>query len=146
MFVTSPRILNMLSAAVWLIGGVVLLLKSGSLLAEAIELHPKWLWPALSAGVGLVVGGLKSRFIFRRSCHKNLNRIAALTEPKLWQFFSPRFFLLLALMITTGVTLSRMAEGRYVMLLGVAALDLTIAVALLGSYPVFVQRRAFQPA
>ncbi|GAB4429223.1 MAG: hypothetical protein Kow0031_09730 [Anaerolineae bacterium] len=146
MFATSHRILNILAAGVWIIGGVVLLLKSGSLLAEAAELHPKWLWPTLSATIGVVVGGLKSRLIFRKSCHKNLNRITALVEPKLWQFFSPRFFLFLALMITAGATLSRMAEGRYALLLAVGALDLTIAVALLGSCPVFWQRRAFQPA
>lgn len=136
----------MLAAIVWLTGSVVLLFKSGSLLLEATELHPKWFWPAVSAVVGVAVGGLKARFIFRTSCHKNLSRIATLPRPKVWQFFSPRFFILLTLMISVGIFLSRMAEGNYAMLLGVAALDLTIAVALLGSSPVFWQRRAFQPA
>ena len=136
----------MLAAVVWLTGGIVLLLKAGSLLTAAMHLHVGWFWLVISIAVGLVVGGIKARFIFSKSCHKNLNRIATLPHPRLWQFYSPRFFLFLALMIATGATLSRLAEGNYGMLLCIAALDLTIAVALLGSCPVFWQRRAFQPA
>lgn len=141
---TSARTLNYLAAAVWLIGALVLLVKSRSLVLEAVQLQPGWFWPGLAIGAGLVIGGLKGKFIFSRSCHKNISRIASLPQPRLWQFFSPRFFLLLALMITAGVSLSRLAEGQYLFLLGVAALDLTISVALLGSSIVFWQRQAFE--
>ena len=103
---TTPRVLNILAAAVWIIGGLVLLVKSGSLLAEARHLQSAWLWPGVAAIIGLVVGGIKARFIFRKSCHKNIRRIANLPNPRLWQFFSPRFFVFLALMITVGATLS----------------------------------------
>jgi hypothetical protein len=140
---SSARTLNFLAALVWLIGAFVLLVKSQSLILEAIHLQPGWLWPGLAVGSGLIIGALKGKFIFSKSCHKNISRIASLPRPRLWQFFSPRFFLLLSLMIATGVTLSRLAEGQYLFLLGVAALDLTIAVALLGSSVVFWHRQAF---
>jgi hypothetical protein len=140
---TSARTLNFLAAFVWLAGALVLLIKSQSLVLEAIHLEPGWLWPGLAIGSSLIIGALKGKFIFSRSCHKNISRIASLSQPRLWQFFSPRFFLLLALMITTGVTLSRLAEGQYLFLLGVAAVDLTIAVALLSSSMVFWHRQAF---
>ena len=139
----SARTLNILAALVWYIGGVILLLKAGSLLAEADMLRPGQPWPWLAVGIGLLIGGLKAKVLFSKSCQKNLSRIAALEQPKFWQFFRPGFFLGLALMITLGATLSRMAQGNYPFLIAVAALDLTIAVALLGSSYVFWKRNAF---
>ena len=81
MFSTSTRTLNVLAALVWVTGSVVLLLKVGSLLNEAAHLRSGWLWPLASLLTGLVGGGLKSRLIFTKSCHKNLNRIATLPTP-----------------------------------------------------------------
>jgi hypothetical protein len=52
-------------------------------------------------------------------------------------------FFFLALMISAGATLSRVAQDNYLLLCAVAALDLTIAVALLGSSYVFWQQKAF---
>ncbi len=43
-------------------------------------------------------------------------------------------------MILLGAVLSRMAHGHYAFLIGVAALDFSIAMALLGSSYVFWQR------
>ena len=83
------------------------------------------------------------RFIFSKSCRKNLDRIAALEQPKVWQFFRPGFFLALAVMIAAGASLSRLAQGSYPFLIAVATLDLALAVALLGSSIVFWQRKAF---
>ena len=68
---------------------------------------------------GLLLGGLKARFLFNRSCRKNLARIAKLAEPKFWQFFKPSFFFFLALMILTGVLSSRLAQGNYLLLCAV---------------------------
>ena len=45
-------------------------------------------------------------------------------------------------MILGGAVLSRLAHGRYAFLIGVATLDLTIAVALVGSSYVFWQRQS----
>lgn len=143
MLTTTPRILNTLAAAVWIIGGVVLLLKARSLLIEAEHLRPGAIWPWVAVTVGLGVGVLKGRLLFIKACHKNLNRIAALDDPQLWQFYTIRFFIFLTLMISAGTALSRLAHGNYPFLLAVAALDLTIAVALLGSSFVYLRRRAF---
>ena len=139
----SPRSLNFLAALVWYAGGIVLVLKGGSLLAEAAALGPGLAWPWVAVGVALLAGGLKARFLFSRNCEKNLARIAALEQPRIWQFFRPGFFAALAAMILAGATLSRLAHGRYAMLVSVAALDLALAVALLGSSSVFWREKAF---
>ena len=143
MLTVSIRTLNILAAFVWYVGGIVLLIKSGSLLREAIALHPELFWPTVSLTLGLVIGGLKAKYLFSHSCRKNLNRISRLEKPKFWQFFRPQMFFFLALMISAGTTLSRVAQDNYLLLCAVAALDLTIAVALLGSSYVFWQRKAF---
>lgn len=139
----STRTLNILAAAVWYIGGVVLLLKAVSLLSEAKLIYIGPFWPWVAVGIGVLIGGLKAKYLFSKACKKNLARIATLEHPKLWQFFRPGFFLALALMITLGATLSRMAQGNYPFLIAVAALDLTIAIALLGSSIVFWKQGAF---
>jgi hypothetical protein len=126
-----------LAALVWYAGGIVLSIKGISLLMEAELLQPDQHWPWTAAVLALLIGGIKARFLFAKSCRKNLARLAALDQPKAWQFFRPVFFVFLLLMILTGATLSFLAHGSYPFLLGVAGLDLTIAVALLGSSYVF---------
>ena len=143
MLSVSPRTLNILAAIVWYGGGFVLLLKSSTLLREATALHPELFWPALSLILGLVIGEAKAKYLFSRSCRKNLFRISTLDDPKFWQFFRPQMFFFLALMISAGATLSRLAQDDYLLLCAAAALDLTIAVALLGSSYVFWQQKAF---
>ena len=144
MFVVSARTLNILAALVWLIGGFVLSVKGASLLVEAVLLRSGWFWPGLAIATGLVTGVIQGRLLFVRNCHKNLDRIAALEQPKIWQFYRPGFFVALAAMIATGAALSRLAQGSYPFLLAVAALDLSLSTALLGSSLVFWQRRAFR--
>lgn len=138
--VVSQNSLKVLAALVWYLGGVALLYKGGRLLVEADALEPGDLWPWVAAVGGLLIGGLKARFLFAETCRKNLARISALDAPRLWQFYRPGFFLLLTAMIFTGVTLSRLAHGNYWFLIGVATLDLSIAMALLGSSYIFWQR------
>jgi hypothetical protein len=139
----SSRSLNVLAALVWYVGGFVLLLKGGSLLAEAVSLRPGLAWPWVAVGTALLAGGLKAKFLFSRNCERNLARIAALEQPEIWQFFRPQFFVALAAMILVGAALSRLANNHYPLLIGVAALDLALAVALLGSSLVFWRERAF---
>jgi hypothetical protein len=143
MTAVSARTLNILAALVWYGGSVVLLFKGGSLLAEAEALSPGLPWPWVTLIAALVLGSLQAGLIFNRNCKKNLIRIAALEKPKLWQFFKPGFFVALAAMILAGATLSRLAHGNHAFLLGVALLDLVIAVSLLGSSYVFWTERAF---
>lgn len=104
---------------------------------EADSIQPDTHWPWVVAIVAMLTGGIKAKLLFNRSCRKNLARIAALDHPKIWQFFRPLFFVFLFLMILFGATLSNLAHGDYIYLLAVAALDIAIAVALLGSGHVF---------
>jgi hypothetical protein len=133
----STRSLKILAALVWYIGGFVLIIKGGGLLHEAATLKSHQIWPWSAFFSGLLIGGLKAKFLFSKACKKNLDRIDALNQAKIWQFFRPRFFILLALMILTGATLSELAHNNYPFLIGVAILDISIAIALLGSSYVF---------
>ena len=143
MVTVSARTLHVLAALVWYAGGIELLLKGGSLLIEAEALDPGRSWPWLAGILALLLGGLKARLLFGKSIQRNLARIAALDAPRLWQFFTPGFFVALAVMIVTGASLSRLAHDRYPLLVAVAVLDLAIAVALLGSSIVYWQQKAF---
>ena len=141
--VAHVRTLNVLAALVWCLGGVILLLKGGTLLAESASLFPGPAWPWVAAGAGLLLGAAKGRFLFSRSCRNNLARISSLRHPRIWQFFSPGFFVLLFLMIIAGVFLSRWAHTSFPALIGVVVLDLAIGAALLASSRVFWQQKAF---
>jgi hypothetical protein len=83
----SPRTLNVLAALVWYLGGILLQPKGGSLLVEAGSLSPGQVWPWLAVAGALIVGSLQARFLFGKSCRKNLDRISALDHPKIWQFY-----------------------------------------------------------
>lgn len=139
-FDTSTRTLKALSAIVWFGGAMSLIFKGGSLVAEALALQPDSIWPWGIIVLGVVFGGLKARYFFSRVCEKNLLRIESLEQAKIWQFFRGRFFLFLLIMIVLGIGLSRWADHRYVFSLYVAALDLSIGVALMGSGYMFWKR------
>ncbi len=140
---TTSRTLKILAALLWYIGGIILVLKGGSLLIEADSLKPEqnWILPAIV--IGFFIGGLKAKYLFSKSCKKNLTRIDLLSKPKVWQFFKPGFFLFLTIMIVTGATLSKAAQNNYFFLISVAILDISIATALLGSSYVFWKEKAF---
>ncbi|MBT3603588.1 MAG: hypothetical protein HOE48_15580 [Candidatus Latescibacteria bacterium] len=142
LFFVSVRSLRGLAALVWYLGGFALLLKGLSLLVAAEMLQPQLVWPWVAVSVGLFLGTLKAKYLFRKSCQKNLDRIAALDRPRLWQFYRPQFFVALTVMISLGAMLSRLAHGDYPFLIVVATLDLSIAVALLGSSYVFWKQKA----
>jgi hypothetical protein len=143
MLTVSTRTLNIIAAFVWYVGSIVLLLKGGSLLIEAHLLRTGLDWPWLAALAGLFIGGLKAKFLFSKICEKNLARIGALDQPKIWQFFRPGFFVFLIIMILVGATLSRLSHNNYTFLIGMAILNLSIAIALLGSSYVFWKLKAF---
>jgi len=141
--ITTSRTLKILAALLWYLGGVMLVSKGGSLLVEADMLKPKQNLTWWTIVIGLLIGGLKAKYLFSKSCKKNLARIDLLDKPKIWQFFSPKFFLSLVIMIVAGATLSRMAHNNYIFLLSVAILDISIATALIGSSYVFWKQKAF---
>jgi hypothetical protein len=129
--------LKILAALVWLLGGVILVVKGISLLFDANTLQTGQIGPWLGLLLGILLGALQAKYLFVNFGRKNLARIDGLNRPKLWQFFRPGFFLALALMIAAGVILSRMAVGNFIFLIGVAALDLIVGISLLGSIYVF---------
>ena len=113
------------------------MLKSGELLSEANTLKQDQIWPWFAVFSGLLIGIFKIKFIFSKSCKKNLIRIDALQQPKIWQSFRPGFILFLLIMIIVGKTLSEYAHGNYLFLIGMAIVDISLATALLGSSYVF---------
>jgi len=135
----SPKTLKFLALVTWITGGVVLFLKGHALFAEAAGLRPGAELNSLPFLIAVPVGGLKARYLFLPACLKNLARIDALSDPKLWQFFRVSFFVFLFSMIILGAWLSRWASGSYGSLLTVSSVDLTLAVALLGSLGGFKQ-------
>ena len=141
--ITHARLLNILAALVWCLGGVILLVKGGKLLAGSVSLFPGPVWPWVAAISGLLLGGVKGEFLFSKSCKNNLIRISSLKNPRIWQFFSPAFFVLLLLMIAAGVVLSRLAHTSFPILVGIVILDLAVGAALLASSCVFWQQKAF---
>jgi hypothetical protein len=133
----SARTLNILAAVVWYAGGVALLLKGASLLLEARPLRPDSGWPFFAGAVGVAFGVLKARFLFSKACRKNLDRIASLPEPRVWQFYRTRFLVILAVVVWGSARLSSLIHGNFLYLLLMATLDLSISIALLGSSYVF---------
>ncbi len=133
MFTASANTIKLIAAIIWLAGSVILMLKSSSLLIQANNLNPDLPWVWITLLTGLIIGAIKTKYLFTRLCYKNLRRIEALHHPKPWQCYRPHFFIFLFLMVTLGAYLSRIAQGSYYLLLSVAVVDLSIATALLGS-------------
>ena len=135
----SKNTLKTVSGLVWISGAIVLLLKGASLFAEASAIAPGEVWSWLAVALALLIGGAKAQFLFGGFCRKNLDRIAALSDPKLWQAFRPGFYVFLTTMVLLGATLSRLAAGNYPALMAMVILDISVAIALLGSIRVFWQ-------
>ena len=133
----SVRSLVILSALFWYGGGFVLLIKGASLAIAACRLDSSSFWPGMVLASGVAIGIVKARYLFARSCRKNLSRINALAQPRWWQFFRPGFFIFLVLVMAAGATLSHLSQGNYHFLLAVALLDFSVAVGLIGSSYVY---------
>ena len=137
MLKTTKRTLVLLAAGVWYIGGIMLFRGGWELLFHARDMRPGSNWHWLFIVLGILLGIIQAATIFSRSCRKNLDRINALEDPRLWQFFRPGFFLALAVMITSGVLLDYFAQGNYFYMIALAGLDFALAISLLGSSVIF---------
>ncbi len=142
----SNRLVMLLAAFVWYSGGIALLFKGGSLARGAYAINPESIWVFLAPLLGVAVGLIKARFIFFHSCEKNIKRIKALKQPRLWQCFRPGMIIFLAIIIPTGAWMSRAAAGKFGFLCLVCGLDLSICVALLTSSITFWKLKAFSAA
>jgi hypothetical protein len=139
----SHTTLKLLAALVWYIGPVILFTKGADLANQAFDMEPKGWGRQFSWIAGIIVGLIKTRYIFLKSCRKNMTRIDALETPKLWQFYRVRFFFSLGMMMLLGATLSRVSAGNHTFLVFVATLDISIGTALLLSSKVFLEQGVF---
>ncbi len=139
----SHKTLKLLAALIWYIGPVILFNKGAELASEAYNLEPHGWGRLFSWSAGIAVGLVKTRYIFLKSCRKNLVRIDSLTSPKLGQFYRVQFFIALASMIALGAFLSRASQGNHTFLVAVATLDISIGTALLVSSKVFWEQGVF---
>ena len=130
MFKISNAQLKWIAALVWYAGSLALFLKGRQLARGALDLHPESVWPYGVLIIGFILGLIKTRYLFNKSAIKNITRINELQNPKIWEFFRPFFFILLALMIATGAVLSRVAQGNFIFMLSVATLDFSLSIAL----------------
>lgn len=142
----SRLTLIIIAAFVWYGGGIALLFKSSSLVKGAYALDSQSIWVYATPVLGIIIGFVKARFIFFHACKKNIVRIRALPRPRIWQCFRPGMLIFLAIIIPAGAWMSRAAEGNFGYLCGVAALDLSIATALLTSSLTFWKMKAFSIA
>lgn len=133
MFNTSAHILRLLAAWIWCSGFVVLFIKGSKLLMEASEINPDQIWIWLALFSGLAIGVIKAKYLYSKLCIKNLQRINALEQPKIWHFYRKRFFIFLGLMVVLGLFLSGQAHGNYILLITMATIEISVATALLGS-------------
>ncbi len=137
MFDSTAKTLKILAALVWYAGGLILLFKGSMVLLDAEALDPNRGWPIYALFTGCILGLIKAKYIFCKSGEKNLARINKLGNPKLWQFYTPGFFLLLFIMISAGVVLMSLAQDSYSGMISVGGLNIAIATALLVSSIVF---------
>lgn len=142
---TSKKVLVILAALVWYIGAVMLFRGGLDLVAQAREMRPDSAWHWLCIILGIILGVIQARTLFTRSCQKNIQRISELKDPRLWEFYSPGFFLALAGMISAGILLDILSQGDYFIMLLVAGLDIALTISLLGSsYVYWTGKMAFQ--
>lgn len=140
MFNSSTRTLKLLASLVWYSGAVVLSFKSMTMLLEAQSINPDRVWIWLAIASGLIIGGIKAKYLFTKLCIKNLKRIETLQKPRLWDFYRVRFFIFLVSMIVLGSVVSQQAQGSYSMLMSMAIIEISLATALLGSSHCFWEK------
>jgi len=124
------KTLKILALLVWYIGVIALSLKSYKLFNEAYTLNSNLSYLILFLLLAFLLSLFKTKYIFIKSCQRNLQRIEALKEPKIWQFYKIEFFLFLIVVISLGALLSRMALGNYYFLISVGIIDMSLALAL----------------
>ncbi len=108
----SQRTLMITAAIIWYGGGISLLFKGGALIKNVYAIDTQSIWAYLAPILGIMIGLLKGRFLFSKSCEKNINRIKALSNPRIWQCFRPGVLIFLAIIIPTGAWMSRAAAGN----------------------------------
>eukprot|EP00913_Durusdinium_trenchii_P011056 g10379.t1 len=88
----------------------------------------RYLWQALQSSdssgravslavvLGLCGGLAKGRFVLAKAALRNRRRIAALSKPKPWQIFSPRFYPLIMVMMGMSIGLRKLFNTGFAVL------------------------------
>jgi len=119
MLIITHNTLKLLAAFVWYCGAIILFFKSYHLLQEAHIINSNIWQIVLTCFIGVFIGTLKSHYLFKPICLKNLKRIDLLQAVKIWNFYQLRFYIFLFFMIIVGTFLSYLANGNYIFLLSV---------------------------
>ena len=122
----SQRTLMIIAAIIWYGGGISLLFKGGVLINNVYAIDAQSIGIYLAPILGIILGLLKGRFFFSQRCRKNIKRIKALSNPRIWQCFRPGMLIFLFIIIPTGTWMSRTAAGNVTVLCLVGTLDLSI--------------------
>ena len=128
--VVKKESLKRSAMAVWYIGATILYIKSYTLLVQAYRIDDNTAYMIALVALGIIVGLLKTKYIFTHALSKNMTRIDTLATPKIWQFYRIPFMIFLFTMIALGAYLSRAAQGDYGFLAVVAVVDMALAIGL----------------
>jgi hypothetical protein len=142
LLMADKRTLKWLAAITWTSGAVSLLAKGAHLLVLAGSSGRDLVWLLASLTAGFALGSLKAKLILFKSCRQNLTRIGLLTSPRWWQFYTPLFFLLLVLMIVTGLVLSSLVQDSFAGQLAMAVVTIGMGSALMFSSIAFFEDAA----
>ncbi len=127
--------LYVLAALVWFAGAFSLLSKGLILLLHAEDIMGGQSWPWIAFAMGIFIGIIKARLFLLKSCKKNIERIAALSNPKWWQFYKVKFFIFLVVVISLAIFISRLWDENYTATCIIGAVDLSVGMGLfLSSY------------
>ena len=133
----SRSALTTAAGVIWYAGAISVSMRGSFLLAEATALHSRsfpWHWAMF--GLGVSVGALKAWLVFSKSARRNMRRIQSRKRSAWWNLYPLWFYPLLALMIATGILMSRFARGDYERLCVVIPAYFIIGVGLaLGGIP-----------
>lgn len=108
---------------------------------EALAIDPNMTIIYAIVVVGIIVGLIKNKFIMSKFCVKNIKRINNLESPQIHQFYELKFLFFLSLIILTGFTLSRLAEGNYIFLFAISTLDIALSAAILTSSRIYFKNQ-----
>lgn len=97
------------AGTVWLVTGCMLMARGGRYLWQALQSSDSsGRAVSLAVVLGLCGGLAKGRFVLAKAALRNRRRIAALSKPKPWQIFSPRFYPLIMVMMGMSIGLRKL--------------------------------------
>lgn len=103
MFKVSTKILLLITATIWMTACCILLTRSYIWANDMSFTHL-----ALAIPIGIILGSIKTKFIFSKLNQKNITRINSYKEKvSIWNFHINKDKLLILLMIIIGVILRR---------------------------------------